>query len=71
LPDAVARRLIREAESLESNPRPPGSIKLRGEDDLYRVRVGDWRIIYRIEEDRLTVPVVRVGHRRDIYRKGK
>ena len=53
---------------LADNPRPPGSIKLKGEDS-YRIRVGDYRIIYTIQDDRLIVLVIEVGHRRDIYRR--
>lgn len=64
----TARRRIAEAiDQLADDPRPHGSSKLAGPDDLYRVRVGDYRIIYKIEDDRLLVIVARVGHRRDIY----
>lgn len=54
--------------TLEANPRPPGAKKLRGESDLWRVRVGDYRILYSIEEARLVVLVVKIGHRREVYR---
>jgi mRNA interferase RelE/StbE len=54
--------------ALADNPRPPGVVKLSGEDGLYRVRGGDYRAIYRIEDARLLILVVKVGHRRDIYR---
>jgi mRNA interferase RelE/StbE len=52
--------------SLGSNPRPPGCKKLRGRDG-YRIRVGDYRIIYNIFDNILTVDVVVLGHRKDIY----
>jgi len=68
LPKAVLRRVDSAILALATNPHPPGSRKLQGEEDLYRVRVGDYRVIYRIEEDRLVVVVVNVGNRRDIYR---
>ena len=55
--------------ALAYDPRPPGCVKLTGRDD-YRVRVGDYRILYDIEDDRLTVVVVKVGDRKEIY-KGK
>jgi len=71
LPQDVQRRIVRASEALEANPRPPGSAKLQGEDDLYRIRAGDWRIVYQIRDDQLLVLIVRVGHRRDVYRKGK
>jgi mRNA interferase RelE/StbE len=54
--------------SLAANPRPPGSIKLQSTDDLYRIRKGDFRIIYKIEDAVLIVTVIRVGNRRDVYR---
>jgi len=54
-------------EALRDDPRPPGCVKLSGLD-FYRVRQGDYRIIYEIEDQRLIVIVVKVGHRRGIYR---
>jgi mRNA interferase RelE/StbE len=51
-----------------ADSRPPGHQRLAGFDDLYRVRVGDYRIIYRIQDNVLMVVIVRLGHRRDIYR---
>jgi mRNA interferase RelE/StbE len=50
------------------NPRPPGCVKLSGTENLWRFRMGVYRIIYTIQDDRLLVTVVRVGHRRDVYR---
>ena len=55
--------------ALADNPRPPGTVKLRGEEDLYRVRVGQYRIIYTVDDGAVTVLVVKIGHRRDVYRK--
>ncbi len=52
---------------LAANPRPRGYKKLKGEE-AYRIRVGNYRIIYEIEEDRILVTVVSVGHRKDIFR---
>ena len=54
-------------ETLQSNPTPPKSLKLRGRDG-YRIRVGDLRIIYAIQRGKLIVLVLDVGHRREIYR---
>ncbi len=68
LPRAIQRRIAMRVDQLAFNPRPPGSIKLEGEDDLYRIRVGQDRVIYAIQDDELTVLVLRVGHRRDVYR---
>ena len=53
---------------LARNPRPSGVAKLTGEDGLYRARAGDYRAIYRIEDYRLLLLVIKVGHHRDIYR---
>ena len=61
-------RLGRRIDALAENPRPQGVKKLGGEGDLYRVRVGDYRIIYQIRERSLIVLIVRVGHRADVYR---
>ena len=65
----IQRRITRVITTLETNPRPPGCVKLAGEDDLYRVRAGDWRIVYAIQDRELLVLVVKIGHRGDVYRK--
>lgn len=77
----LARRARRSLESLErreqqriraaldllaANPRPPNCVALRGEDSVYRVRVGDYRIVYEVIDDVLLVHVVRIGHRREV-----
>jgi mRNA interferase RelE/StbE len=69
LPKADFRRIDAKIQALAEVPHPSGSKKLEGEEDLYRIRSGDYRIIYQIEETRLVIVVVNVGHRRDIYRK--
>ena len=61
-------RIVRRADRLAEDPRPPGCLKLTGRDDADRLRVGDYRIIYQIEDAALLVLVIAVGHRRDIYR---
>jgi mRNA interferase RelE/StbE len=65
----IRRRVARAIDDLATDPRPAGARALRGGADLYRIRVGAWRVVYRIEDDRLVVFVVRIGHRRDVYRK--
>ena len=62
-------RLKPRIDSLAENPRPAGVQKLSGLDDLYRIRVGDYRVVYAIRDDVLLVLVVRVAHRRDVYRR--
>ena len=61
-------RLKPKIDALAQNPRPSGVVKLSGEDDLYRIRVGNYRITYSIQDNHLLVLVVKIGHRRDIYR---
>ena len=61
------RRLQAAIELLAIEPRPPAATRLVGGGGEWRVRTGDYRIVYEIEEDRLLVLVLRVGHRRDVY----
>ena len=68
LPGKVRVRVAARIDGFAGNPRPPGCRKLEGTDDGYRVRVGDYRILYRVEDAAKTVLVVKVGHRRDVYR---
>ena len=63
----VQTRLKPKIIKLAENPRPPGYKKLKGFDNHYRIRVGDYRVIYEIHDDVLQVLVVKVGPRRDIY----
>ena len=64
---AVQVRIARRIDRLAEDPRAD-AVKLRGTDDIWRVRVGDHRVLYRIDDDRLVVLVIRIGHRRDVYR---
>jgi mRNA interferase RelE/StbE len=68
LDKGTLRRVDAAILGLAVAPHPAGSKKLQGTDDLYRVRVGDYRIIYQVEDEHLVVLVVNVGHRRDVYR---
>jgi len=61
------RRVVARIQSLADDPRPPGCEKLSGQD-RYRVRQGVYRIVYSIHDDRLLVHVVKLGHRKDIYK---
>ena len=67
LPRQEQQRIRAAIDLLATEPRPPGATKLTGERRAYRVRVGDYRIIYEVFDDRFVVQVVRIGHRRDIY----
>ena len=61
------QRIVKRIQSLESNPRPRGSQKLSGKE-RYRIHQGQYRIVYAIEADELVVYVVKIGHRKDVYR---
>ena len=67
LPSAVLKRIVEKIESLGKNPRPPGCKKLSGEEK-YRVRVGSYRILYEIADEVLIIYVVKVSHRKEVYR---
>jgi mRNA interferase RelE/StbE len=62
------RRMFEALQALEGNPRPAGHRKLRGADDVYRLRIGDYRAVYTIDDAAKVVKVWRVLHRKDIYR---
>ena len=67
LPRKEQLRIRAAIDLLGEDPRPPGCVALAGEDSVYRVRVGDYRILYEVVDRRLVIQVVRVGHRRDVY----
>lgn len=68
LPKKDLQRIVAKIQTLSLDPRPTGCEKLSG-DDKFRIRQGNYRIIYLIEDDRLIVIVIKVGHRRDVYNK--
>ncbi len=63
-------RIIKRIQDLSTDPRPPGCEKLSGHDDKYRVRQGVYRIVYSVSDTELVVCVVKVGHRKEVYRQG-
>jgi len=67
IPKKDLRRILTRIKSLSENPRPAGSEKLTNEEK-YRLRQGRYRIVYSIQDDELTVWVVKVSHRKDVYR---
>lgn len=67
VPPKDRKRIIKRIEGLASDPRPPGCEKLSGEEK-YRLRQGDFRILYEIVDQELIVTVVKIGNRRDVYR---
>ena len=66
----IRGRIVARIVELADDPRPRGCTGLSGPGPFYRVRVGDYRIIYEVEDDVLVVLVLKVGHRRDVYRRG-
>ena len=68
LPPQVFRRIVAEIKGLASEPRPRGCRKLAGSENDYRVRVGDYRVLYEILDGPKEVRIYRVGHRREVYR---
>ncbi len=68
LDSLTQRRVAAKIEELREDPFPPGVRKFQGEAGHWRIRVGDYRIIYRIERRRVVVVIVRIGHRREVYR---
>ena len=64
----VARRILKQLEALVTDPRPSGVVKLEGALDLWRIRVGQWRVVYRISDRDRLVDIIAVRHRSDAYR---
>lgn len=62
------QRIRAAIELLAEDPRPPACMAMTGEDSVYRVRVGNYRIVYEVIDDMLVIHVVRIGHRREVYR---
>ncbi|YAL83563.1 type II toxin-antitoxin system RelE family toxin [Dermacoccaceae bacterium W4C1] len=64
----VRRRVLSGIAALSADPRPPGVKKLAGAENAWRIRLGDYRVIYEVHDSALTVLVVDAGHRREIHR---
>ena len=70
LPSQIVKRVSKAIDELEITPKPHGSKKLKAtSENLWRIRVGDYRIIYSIDDDIYVVDIRKVGHRKDIYKK--
>lgn len=67
IPKQDVQRILERIDALRDEPRPQGSVKLSGKE-YYRVRQGNYRIIYEIQDAQLVVIVIKVGHRREVYR---
>ena len=64
----MAKRVLQRIESLSVNPRPSGCKKLSGSTDLWRIRISDYRVVYRVDDTNRIVDVTVVRHRREVYR---
>ena len=65
----VQRQLIGKLRRLKDNPRPSDSKKIKGAENIYRLRSDVYRIVYQVFDERILVVVIRIGHRRDVYRR--
>jgi mRNA interferase RelE/StbE len=68
LPRTIRLKIVEKITALAENPRPEGYLKLKGTQNQYRIRIGDYRVRYEILDQRLIVLVIAVAHRKDIYR---
>lgn len=68
LPKTTKIQIIKKIQALRDDPRPNGSVKLRGSTNLYRIRHSDYRIIYSIDAGVLTIFVIKIAHRKEVYR---
>jgi len=67
LPKTTVERILYKVFSLATNPTPPGCRKIAGMENLWRVRVGNYRILYTVEDDILLIEIIKIGHRKDVY----
>jgi mRNA interferase RelE/StbE len=68
LPKSSILKALSVVEKLTTDPHPNSSKKLSGTDNTYRIRIGDYRLVYNIMEQVLTIEVIRIGHRKNVYR---
>ena len=69
IPEPYRYRIAQRIDGFKTNPRPSGVEKIRGFEDHYRVRIGPYRVVYMTQDDKLIVEVIRIGARKDVYRK--
>ena len=65
--DSIAFPILEQIAQLEINPRPEGVKKLKGSSDAYRIRIGNYRVIYEIVDNLLIIDVITIAHRKDVY----
>lgn len=69
LPSTQLKGVVAKIRALTTNPHPEGSVKLRGSSNLFRIRYADYRVIYQIQNEKLIILIIKVGHRREVYRE--
>jgi mRNA interferase RelE/StbE len=69
LPDDIYDRIAEKIEQLAEDPRPDGVVKMKGSDHEYRIRIGDYRVRYEIDDKELIILLLQCKHRKDVYRK--
>ena len=69
LPKRDLRRIKKKVDDLAENLPDPATTKMKGNNTFHKIRVGDYRIVYEIHQDRLVILVVKVGHRKDVYKR--
>jgi len=68
VPGRIRSRIAEAIGGLAADPRPPGCKKLAGNADYYRIRIGDYRVLYEVRDRDILVLVIKIGHRREVYR---
>ncbi len=68
-PNDVAERIIEKIQNLASEPRPDGTVKFKASDNEYRIRIGDYRVRYEIDDESQLVQILQCKHRKDVYKK--
>jgi mRNA interferase RelE/StbE len=68
LPASTRQRIASAIDALSADPRPTGCRKLVGSESLYRIRVGEFRVLFEVHDDRLAIVVIKIAHRREAYR---
>ena len=69
LPDKIYTRIASQIDNLAENPRPRGVVKLKGTDNGYRIRIGDYRLCYEVKDRELIITLLRCKHRKEVYKK--
>ena len=68
LPQSQRKIIVKKIQALAEQPHPSGVVKLRGSTNLFRIRHADYRLIYQVNDEQLVILVVKIGHRREVYR---